>query len=293
MTAADIAWQPAVEDHATALAELALPGSPSETDIEQARSFLRTWRVELAIESGTATAAVAVLPPAAGHHRGHGAWWMRGDDSSVIERLKLVATTVPGLRVLQVTAPSDDLMTAARLDAAGFRVAYPVWTMVHDGATWPASQLPAALRVSTWTDVDLRRLHGAYADAYEDQRLVEPHSEDAWARMTADNLIEVDLSLAALDSGGDVAGFVLAFKAVQGVELGPIGTVPAWRGRGVSSALLSVVLARCRDIGTAPITLTVDGDSPTRAQRLYERFGFRTSEVLAAYHGVVGPHDGT
>jgi GNAT superfamily N-acetyltransferase len=84
---------------------------------------------------------------------------------------------------------------------------------------------------------------------------------------------------------GRLAGFVLAFGNDRGgVELGPIGTVPAWRGRGVSSALLASTLTRCRDNRRAPITLTVDGESPTGAHRLYLRHGFQISSRLLTYH---------
>ena len=80
-------------------------------------------------------------------------------------------------------------------------------------------------------------------------------------------------------------GFVLAFHAGHGgIELGPIGTVPQWRNSGISSALLAFVLIHCRNEGISPITLIVDGDSPTGAQRLYERFGFNRSETLTAFY---------
>lgn len=49
-------------------------------------------------------------------------------------------------------------------------------------------------------------------------------------------------------------------------------------------SVLASVLVHCRDEGVTPITLTVDGESPTGAQRLYERFGFDRSETLTAFH---------
>jgi ribosomal protein S18 acetylase RimI-like enzyme len=56
--------------------------------------------------------------------------------------------------------------------------------------------------------------------------------------------------------------------------------VPEWRGRGVGSALLSSMLARCRG---RDVHLTVDGESPTRAHELYLRQGFRITERLVEY----------
>ncbi|MFF0345324.1 GNAT family N-acetyltransferase [Kribbella sp. NPDC004875] len=83
---------------------------------------------------------------------------------------------------------------------------------------------------------------------------------------------------------GAVAGFVLAFTDQHGgIELGPIGTIPPWRGRGVSSALLASTLTRCSATRPTAITLTVDGESPTGAHRLYLRHGFQLTSQLHAY----------
>lgn len=123
-----------------------------------------------------------------------------------MDRLICVAGSVPGLRVLQISVSDEQIVDDPR-----FERAYPLWTMVHDGTTWP-QQAPALL-----------------------------------------------------------------------VELGPSGTFPAWRGRGVCSALLASVLAYCRENGLASITLTVDGESPTHAQNLYLKHGFRVTERLIAY----------
>ena len=194
------------------------------------------------------------------------------------------------LDVLQVTASADDSVTASRLTSAGFEPAFPLWTMTHDGNTWPDRplDLPAPLRTIAWTDVDQHSFHDAYAQAYQDQRLVEPHTAQTWTQLAADESFAATPTRLAVTPEGAVVGFVLAFRAGHGgIELGPIGTVPRWRNRGVSSALLASVLTHCRDEGIAPITLTVDGDSPTRAQRLYERFGFGRSETLTAFHRLI------
>jgi hypothetical protein len=40
----------------------------------------------------------------------------------------------------------------------------------------------------------------------------------------------------------------------------------------------------CPDDRITPITLTADGDSPTGAQRLYERLSFSRSQTVTAFH---------
>jgi ribosomal protein S18 acetylase RimI-like enzyme len=54
-----------------------------------------------------------------------------------------------------------------------------------------------------------------------------------------------------------------------------VALLPALRGRGIGSALLEDLTDRA-DAAAATITLHVTHGNP--AQRLYERFGFRTVE---------------
>lgn len=187
-------------------------------------------------------AAVAVLPPADGRGRGYGAWWVRRRSdrlSEIAHHLVRLASSIPGLSLLQVSRPADEAVGDPR-----FVPVYPLWTMIHDGATWPQpSGLPAPLRQAEWSDVVPGELRSAYDEAYRDQRVVEPHEPSIGER-------HADVSALAVGPDGRVAGFVLGFiQDDGGVELGPIGTVSSWRRRGVSSALLASVLKDCRELG--------------------------------------------
>lgn len=290
-------WRRAEEADAAELLNLAHT-SNLEADPGLARSFLRSWHVELAVEKSAVLAAVAVLPPSAGGHRGHGAWWHRDITSTdrldeIIARLTRLAATIPRLTVLQVTRRSDDLEASAVLVRAGFGSAFPVWTMRYAGTSRSRDEprLPKPLRAVRWTDIDepTEAFATAYAQAYEDQRLVEPLSSEVWAGLIHGDSFAADLTRMAIDTDGDMVGFVVAFHSGHGVELGPIGTARQWRGRGVASALLASVLSDCRDQAISPVTLFTDGDSPTGAQRLYERLGFRLSESQQAFHRQIRP----
>ncbi|MGZ0147600.1 GNAT family N-acetyltransferase [Kribbella sp. WER1] len=246
-------WRPASAADADALAALAGVTTAAVTD------FLRSWRVAV---SPSTNAAVAVLPPADGGRRAYGAWWGVGEVADQLVRLA-AATTAD---VLQIGLPADEVVDDER-----FERAYPVWTMAHDGASWP-EQVPELVAPLRYGEPDDAPFQQAYELAYRDQRLVEPHT--SWDR-------EPDRGALAVTPDGEVASFVLGFSQADGsVELGPIGTAPAWRGRGVGTALLSTVLVRLRGVR---LHLTVDGESPTGAQDLYLRHGFRITGRLVRY----------
>ena len=242
-----------------------------------------SWRVGLATE-----AAVAVLPPAKGRSRGYGAWWTRDDTDrfgTIGGRLVHLAESTPGLNVLQISLPAEHTIDADQLRELRFERAYPLWTMVHDNKTWPARQLdlPAPLRLGRWLDTTSDEFQAAYEVAYRDQRPVESHTRETWDLLATGESFAADLAALAIAPDNQVAGFVLGFHQGGGIELGPIGTVPLWRGRGVGSALLATMLRRCRESRAHPISLTVDGESLTRAEQLYLRHGFQVTQRLVAY----------
>jgi ribosomal protein S18 acetylase RimI-like enzyme len=62
-------------------------------------------------------------------------------------------------------------------------------------------------------------------------------------------------------------------------ELG-VGIDPAWRRRGVGTALLDALLGIASRSGIARVSLSVEGDNPAMA--LYERLGFVRLELVEA-----------
>lgn len=93
------------------------------------------------------------------------------------------------------------------------------------------------------------------------------------------------LSALVLDGAGasaEIAAFLLSYEyeadvAASGVRvawIGQLGTRPAWRGRGLASALIGHVLAGYAASGYQRAALVVDTANPTGALGLYRRAGF-------------------
>lgn len=52
-----------------------------------------------------------------------------------------------------------------------------------------------------------------------------------------------------------------------------VAVLPGWRGRGIGTALVRELVARCASVGAPALSLSVQRANPAR--RLYERLGFR------------------
>lgn len=129
----------------------------------------------------------------------------------------------------------------------------------------------------------------AYNQSFCDHYGFHPSTLDRWEHRFADPTIKVDLCWVAEIDGepGKLAGFCLcnvydeenaALSRCEG-WIALLGTVRAWRGKGLGRSLLLHGLHSLRSSGLDTGVLGVDSTSPTGANRLYESVGFRTREI--------------
>jgi ribosomal protein S18 acetylase RimI-like enzyme len=267
--------RPGTVDDVAAVRALAPPGEITEQD---ARHFLSQWRTLLALDpTDRVIGATGLLP---GHHT-YTALAVDPEHREV--GAELLAWLVEQSAHLQINIPADDVWLRELLERFEFRRQYPVWKMERSLADPPkASQLPAGLHIRKYDDTYLAEFVRCYSDVYVDQRFVEPYDPAAWPKMLSDGTFRTDLSLIAVH-GNDIVGFVFACDDHGAVEIGPVGTRREWRGRGVSTALLTHAMAEYRAAGIDRATLLVDGESPTGAMRIYRNLGFETTEELLTY----------
>ena len=157
-----------------------------------------------------------------------------------------------------------------------------------DGAPEPgmAAALSDLPDIGVLEDLQIERVADAKGlDAYESvlaQGFGEGPVEAAWVRAV---FAEIGVGdhvpwrhyVGAIDQQ-PVATATLFFAAdVAGLYF--VSTVPAWRGRGIGSAISRAALAGARDLGFAVAVL---GSSPM-GQRVYERLGFREVCAVEVY----------
>jgi ribosomal protein S18 acetylase RimI-like enzyme len=144
--------------------------------------------------------------------------------------------------------------------------------------------LPASLQWTRWTpEIDLR-LMDAFNAAFSEHWGLQTMNEEAWREFfTGVPQFRGDLTYLAMD-GDSIAGFcvnwVVAPEDAREGWIEAIGVIPAWRGRGVASALLVKSLQLFQAEGLPRAALDVDAQNPTGALSLYEKHGFQIAESI-------------
>ncbi len=145
----------------------------------------------------------------------------------------------------------------------------------------PDVRAPGGVEIVPWDralDEEIRRAKNA---AFSDHWGSTPTDPASWRRWIEGYGARLDLSFVALVDG-QVVGHCLNMhypedEALLGRRDGWIdnlGTVRAWRGRGVASALIAASLRAFTDAGFSHAAIGVDADNPNGAAQLYRRLGF-------------------
>jgi GNAT superfamily N-acetyltransferase len=183
---------------------------------------------------------------------------------------------------------TDDLATE-NLAAHGFRLERRFWRMRRDlrdvSPSLPPVPADVEIRVAR-DDADRRRIHAVHQASFADHWNHVPRAYDEWlaaARaLEADDpegwwLLEVDGVPAAVclldDSRAELGdGYVRI-----------LGVLRQYRGAGLATLLLQRAFAHYAALGRVGVQLTVDSDSPTGANRLYEGVGMTASRVIDSW----------
>lgn len=103
-----------------------------------------------------------------------------------------------------------------------------------------------------------------------------PESADLFAHgRTGSRRFRPGCSAVVGEPGGPIAGFVLAYEEQPGeLYVGTVGTVAAYRGRGIAGALLAWTLQRALAAGYTSSALMVDTQNASGALGVYTRVGY-------------------
>jgi mycothiol synthase len=170
----------------------------------------------------------------------------------------------------------------ALFDSLGMRPVRYMEELLRPLADLPPLHTPAGTRIVPWPvdrDEEIRvEKNLAFADHWGST----PTSPLHWAGLVRGFGARPDLSFIAVDDDDRVVAHCLNHRypsddAVTGRSdawIDSLGTLPAWRGKGVGSALVAHSLHAFASAGLTHASIGVDSENPSGAAQLYRRLGF-------------------
>lgn len=164
---------------------------------------------------------------------------------------------------------------------------------------------PSDIRIVPFSPALAEAARAARNDAFRDHWGSQPSTAERWNTFMTSEFLRPDLSFVAVESvAADAPGAtdalgdpvrIVAFSLAsvneedweaQGYSsayIDLIGVVRDHRRRGLAPAVTNATLVAARAAGLDRALLDVDTESPTGANALYERLGFRPNEREVAY----------
>lgn len=184
----------------------------------------------------------------------------------------------------------DNAEVRSILESTGFRPS-SYNTVMHidfesepDPAVWPEGITVRRFRLG----VDDRAVHATRQEAWADMRRGHPIPFEMWRYYLIENNEHFDESLWFMAMAGEeVAGICLCRpRTTEDPDRGwisSVGVKRAYRRRGIASAMLRHAFHELYARGIRKAGLDVDSESPTGANRIYERAGMRPVRQTVNY----------
>jgi len=179
-----------------------------------------------------------------------------------------------GATAVRQFVPRQDERRRELLATRGFAAVRATFTMHRDLPDQSDATPPDRITVTTLAEhPDLRGLHAAAQESFAEHFGFVPEPFERWraSRMPVDTYDPAQWWL-ALD-GDEIVGYLLQVTGGVVAQVGELGVRPAWRGRGIGTALLRRSFADIARRGAREVTLWVDAENGTGAVRVYERVG--------------------
>jgi mycothiol synthase len=191
---------------------------------------------------------------------------------------------------LDVGSLDGDTAVERRLAAAGMTRVRTFWRMSGDvpAEPTPAPEVPG-LAIKPATDTHL--VHELYEASFAGHWGHQAASHDSWLARTRQRA-GYDPSLWwVAEVEGAPAGLLLASRQMASDDalcVATLGTLAAYRRRGIAAALLHHAFTVARQEGYAQVRLGVDSDNPTGAPGVYRRAGLDVLFVMHAWRKDLG-----
>jgi ribosomal protein S18 acetylase RimI-like enzyme len=177
--------------------------------------------------------------------------------------------------------------TAIRLyERLGFTVARYHLDMTAPTMPPPTAATVEGMRITLYDPGQEHTLYAVHSAAFASLPGYQDRALEPWAALTVrSDTFRPELSRLAL-ADDELVGYVLSYSSgIPGrFYIGQVGTVGAWRGRGVATALLADLLTEAGHFGYTHASLDTQADNPSGAAGVYAKVGFDIDHRVVAYH---------
>jgi ribosomal protein S18 acetylase RimI-like enzyme len=185
---------------------------------------------------------------------------------------------------------ATDRAKARLFEAAGASVVRHFWRMKIELPDSPAPVVPplpdgVVIRVADGGEADLRAVHSVIDTAFLEHFAHQASAYEDWATThTVGSSNDYTLWWIATVDGELAAAQIANGTPVEsGGYIADLGTLPAYRGRGLGRALLLTAFAEFHRRGLRTVSLGVDSSNATGAAGLYESVGMTVRNDFATY----------
>jgi mycothiol synthase len=224
--------------------------------------------------------------------RGLGSFILQWMEARACQILSELEEGRPGVLRIDFYDRGDDAV--ALFEEQGYRMAFAEDEMRRDlRDPVPVVDLPAGMTFADWSPQRAGLFFEAYRDAFRERPRFPHWSEETWRHnFTVGAGFRPDLSLLLLEDAEPV-GFAICYVEMEAAPEGDgegwivqMGVRPAWRRRGLGSALLLAAMNRFQTESLRWAVLDVDVDN-VGAARLYRRLGFEHYRRYTSYQKAV------
>lgn len=171
-----------------------------------------------------------------------------------------------------------------------WQMARPVVPAEAEAGTFPEPQEGVVVRQVVGEDGepsedDLRAVHDVLETAFTDHFNYHEESFDEFVERQQQEVGHAwDHWWLGEVEDGEAAGALIGERSGAETYVAYLGVTQTARGRGVATSLLRAVIADAAERGRDRVTLEVDADSPTGAERLYASMGFEQQYSTESWH---------
>ncbi|MFI5276670.1 MAG: GNAT family N-acetyltransferase [Ktedonobacterales bacterium] len=187
----------------------------------------------------------------------------------------------------------DDQAGRDLLEREGYSVVRVFWEMRIELSEEPAApSLPAGLRLRGFIPgQDDHAVYETNEAAFADHWEHAPRTFEEWREGMERPDFDPALWLLIEAEDGTIPAILRSWMRSEQGYISTVGTLRAWRGRGLASALLRASFRVYWQRGVQVVALHVDAQNPTGATRVYEAAGMHTSASAVIYKKSLRPGD--